>query len=439
MAEVVLAHAIEVRQDLPLPLGYVVVGASSALAISFVGLSLLWRSSRFHGDRGRPVPAVVQRVLDSAPLRRALRALGLLLTAFTAVAAVFGPDVASNPTASLVYVTFWVGLVPLSLLLGPVWRLLNPLRTLHAGLCRVLRLDPRRGLLPLPAWIGYWPAAITLFSFVWLELAAPEPASLATIRSFFGMYAAANIAAGICFGARWFERGDGFEVYSSLIGRLAPLGRRRDGRLVLRNPFDGLDGLPVAPGLVATMCVLLGSTAFDGFSRSSFWISHLQNSTLPASTWASLGLIAVILLVGLCYTVAARLGGLVGATDSGTLPGAFAHAIVPIAVGYLIAHYFSLLVFGGQQTIGLASDPLVTGANLFGTRGNVIDYSIVSVTQIAFVQVIAVVAGHLCGVVAAHDRAVRLFPRAHAVAGQLPMLVLMVGYTIGGLLLLLSP
>lgn len=440
MAELVLAHGVDVRQDLPLPLSYVIAGAVCALVISFVGLSLLWRSSRFDAaPAGRPVPAAVERVADSGPVRWALRAVGLLLTGFTALAAIFGPDLGSNPTAGLVYVVFWVGLVPASLLLGPVWRLLNPLRTIQYAVCRMLRIDPEKGRLPLPLWIGYWPAALSLYSFVWLELAASDPTSLPVIRTFFAAYAVVNIAAGITFGARWFDKGDGFEVYSTLIGRLSPLGRRYDGRLVLRNPFDGLVGLPVGPGLVATVCVLVGSTAFDGFSRSSFWTRLVQNSVLPETTWATAGLVAVILVVAACYTVAARLGGTFSATDRGRLPGTFAHAVVPIAVGYLVAHYFSLFVFGGQLTFSLASDPLVTGDDLFGTRGNGIDYSVVSATQIALVQVLAVVAGHLFGVVAAHDRAVRLFPRTHAVAGQLPMLVLMVGFTIGGLTLLLAP
>lgn len=440
MVDAVLAHGIRVKQDLPLPLGHLIAGAALALAISFVGLGALWRTSRFRGDQGgRPIPAAVQTVLDSSPFRRALRTVGLVLTGFAAAAAILGPDVPSNPTAGLVYVIFWVGLVPLFLLLGPVWRLLNPLRTIHHALCRTLRVDPATGILPLPSWIGYWPAAITLYSFLWLELAAPNPTSLPMLRTFFALYAAVNIIAGVCFGARWFDKGDCFEVYSSLIGRLAPLGRRRDGRLVLRNPFDGLDGLPVAPGLVPTVCVMLGSTAFDGFTRSTFWIHQTQTSSLPTTTWASVGLIAVILLVAACYAAATKLGGMLSTTERRALPGAFAHAIVPIAIGYLIAHYFSLFIYGGQQTLILASDPLVNGANLFGTGSNVIDYSMVSPAQIALIQLAAVVTGHVFGVIAAHDRAIRLFRRTDAIRGQLPMLVLMAVYTVAGLTLLLAP
>ena len=138
------------------------------------------------------------------------------------------------------------------------------------------------------------------------------------------------------------------------------------------------------------------------------------------------------------YALAAWLAGVLGRVYAPGLPTAFAHSIVPIAAGYLVAHYFSFFIFGGQQTLILASDPLVDGANLFGTAEHGVDYQVVSTTTIAVVQVVSVIVGHLLGVITAHDRAVRLFPRRSAVVGQLPMLVLMVGYTIGGLTLLFA-
>jgi hypothetical protein len=243
------------------------------------------------------------------------------------------------------------------------------------------------------------------------------------------------------FGSRWFDRGDGFEVYSALIGRLAPIGRRADGRLVLRNPLDGLDGQPMATGLPATVCVLLGSTAFDGLSSSPAWIGWTQDAALSPTATATLGLLGMILLVLVAYVAAARLAGVLGSARHRlhrAFPLEFAHSLIPIAVGYLVAHYFSLLLFAGQQTLIWASDPLVNGSNLFGTAEGAVNYTLVSTTTIAVVQVLAVLTGHLLGVVAAHDRAVRLFPRRHALAGQLPMLFLMIGYTVGGLTLLFA-
>ncbi|MCI0686158.1 MAG: hypothetical protein L0Y54_02810 [Sporichthyaceae bacterium] len=442
---VVLAHGVGGRQDLPIPFSLALVGAVVALLVSFAALGWLWREPRLRGETaGRPVPIGLQRMLDSTGFRWALRILGLLLVGFVVMAATLGPDRATNPTATWIYVLFWVGLVPASILFGPVWRQLNPLRTLQRGIAALLGTRPEEGLRPLPSRLGYWPAAVSLFAFTWLELVAAERTTLPVLRAFFTIYFVVHLMASVVYGSHWFDRADGFEVYSSLLGRLSPLGRRADGRLVLRSPFNSLDGLAPAAGLVATVCVLLGSTAYDGFSNSPFWIRFTSESDLSPRMSGTMGLLGFVLLAVLTYSMATWLAGVLGSQARDRehagfgLPTLFAHSIIPIAAGYLIAHYFSLLVFEGQHALIFASDPLLKGWNLFGTAERGVDFTIVSASTIAVVQVLAIVIGHICGVVAAHDRAVRLFPRRQAVAGQLPLLVLMVCYTVGGLLLLFS-
>lgn len=97
-----------------------------------------------------------------------------------------------------------------------------------------------------------------------------------------------------------------------------------------------------------------------------------------------------------------------------------------ITLAYAVAHYFSLLVFEGQRLLALASDPVNSGWNLFGTADWTVDYAAVSPTTIAWVQVGAIVVGHLAGVVLAHDRAVALFHGKTATRSQLPLLAAMV-------------
>jgi hypothetical protein len=410
-----LAHGIGERQDLPIPVFYAFAGAFAALFVSFMALALLWSDSRFRGERaGRPLSL---SFADDPRLRWALRAVGLAAAGGVFAVALLGPDDPEvNPAAHLVYVIFWVGLVPASLLLGPVWRLLNPLRTVHL-LCR--------GRDKGPAPFGYWPAAVGLFAFTWMELVSPEPASTRTLLVFFGAYAAVQLAGAVRYGMQWFDRADAFEVYSSLIGRLSPLGRRDDGTLVLRNPFDGLDALPAAPGLVATVCVLLGSTGYDGFSDAPIWVDSLQSGPLGPTATGTLGLLTAIGLVAALYAAGTALAGAIGRRRG--LATQFAHSLVPIAVGYLVAHYFSLFVIDGQQAIILASGLDATP-----------NADIVSPAGIATTQVLAIVAGHVLGVVSAHDRAVRLLPADQAVSGQVPLLLLMVCYTFGGLTLLFA-
>jgi hypothetical protein len=335
-----------------------------------------------------------------------------------------------------VYVLFWVGLVLASLLFGPVWRQLNPVRTVHRRIARAFKVPPARGLFPYPRWLGYWPAAVSLFSFTYLELVVPDRTSTGMLVLYFLLYFQVDLFGAILFGSTWFDRGDGFEVYSSLVGRLSPLGRRDDRRLVLRNPLNGLDALKPAAGLAATACVLLGSTAYDGFSSTTIWVQTITSSGIPPETLGVLGLVGFIAVAYLTFSIATWLAGILGGSCARALPEKFAHSIIPIVVGYVIAHYFSFFVFEGQDALILASDPLTNGSNLLGTADWKINYTILSASTIAVAQVVAIVLGHIIGVIAAHDRAVRLFPPRQAVAGQLPLLILMIGYTIGGLLLL---
>ncbi|WP_406426138.1 hypothetical protein [Streptomyces sp. NBC_01589] len=425
----VLAHGIGSQHDLPLSPFYAFAGAFAALFVSFLALGLLWSASRFRGDRaGRPLPVALQRLADARPTRTVARVVGLAAALFVLLHLLLGPNGPErNPAAGTVYVLLWVGLVPASLLLGPVWRLLNPLRALHLLVCRVLGRAPAAGR-PLPVHLGLWPAAAGLLAFTWLELVAPDPASSTALLLFFVLHGVVHLAGAARYGARWFDHADAFEVYSGLLARLSPLGRRpADRRLVLRSPFNGLDAVPQVPGLVATVCVMLGSTAYDGFSDAPSWITTVQTSPLGRTTAATLGLLAAVALVATLYALCTGATRLISGQLRHPLT-AFAHSLVPIALGYLVAHYFTLFVTEGPHTVMVA----------LGTDNPVPPEPPLAPGGIATLQVVAIVIGHVLGVVAAHDRSVRLFPPARAVAGQLPLLALMIAYTVGGLTLLLA-
>lgn len=444
---IILAHGVGERGDLPVPFPVALNGAAAALVFSFVVLGYAWKRSRWEGagDSGRVLPLWCTRLIDSRGFRIALRVVGLVGTTYVAVAAVVGPDLMTNPTFGAVYVLFWVGLVPLSVLFGPVWRLLNPLRAVHRAIAWALRTPPERGLLPLPAGLGYWPAVVGLFGFVWLELIVPGNTTLPVVRLWFAVYVVVHLMAATLYGSRWFDKGDAFEVYSGLFGRLSPLGRRgSDRRLVVRNPLSDLARVPVAPGLVAVLAVLLGSTGFDGFSASPWWNQFLQAQAAPAALAGTLALLCFVLFVAVSLWGAARLAGGLTGVPARPLPGAFAASVVPIALGYVVAHYVTLLVIEGQRTIIQLSDPLSNGANLLGLTGRGVDYGFSEQPgTVALVKVGAVVVGHVLGVVAAHDKAVYVFAgpessEGAALRGQLPMLVVMIVYTLGGLTLLFA-
>jgi len=436
--DVLLAHGVGTRADLPIPISSAITAAAFAVLVSFLALGVLWPRPRLRGGAaGRPLPVAVQRVVDSRVTTAALRLAALALALLVTAVALVGPaDPPANLAPYAFYVTFWVGLVPASLLLGPVWRRLNPLRTVHAVMARVTGPAPGEDALPR---LGWWPAAVALLAYTWLELAYPGRQDPRHIALFLLAYSLAQLLAALWFGAGWFARADGFEVYSTLLGRLAPLGRRDDGRLVLRSPLDGAAGLRTERGLAAVVVVLVGSTAFDGLTRTTYWQNGPGNAGDARSLPQTLGLALMVALVAGLYVGATALAGWLSGIRDG--PAEYAHSVIPIAAGYAIAHYFSLLLLDGQQTWILASDPFGRGADLFGTAANVVDYRAVSPRTISTVQVLAIVVGHVLGVVLAHDRAVRLGQRAGPVrarTSQYPLLAVMVTFTVGGLVLLLG-
>ena len=439
----VLAHGIGGSKDLPIPLELTIAGAVAALTVSFTVLAVAWRTPRYDAARtGRPAPAWLSRVVESRPWFLALRVLGLLAFAYTVMVAVLGEDSLINPFFGIFYVLLWVGLVPVSLLGGPAYRAISPVRTINAGIAKLTGSDPSAGVFTYPERLGLWPAALGLYAFVWMELVYPFATELGPVRLWCAAYVAAMLLGGALFGDTVYERADPFEVFSTLVGRMSPWGRRGD-ELVVRSPLANLDATPVRAGLVAVMAVLFGSTAFDSFKDSTRWVKFVQGDFVQdnglAHVVTNLGLLAFVLLVGGLFTLGTVLTGVGPDQPRRRLPAQFAHSIVPIVVGYFVAHYLTYFLEVGEQTLIYMSDPFSQGANWFGTADWQVSYFFsYHPTALATVKVLAVVLGHVVGVVAAHDRAIRLLPRRHQLTGQLPLLVVMVMFTAGGLYLLFS-
>lgn len=296
-------HGIASRHDLPLPFSYLVVGAGLALTVSFVVLLLAWRSPRFARVGGLELPRLTQFV-DAPATRVVTQLLVLAAYGWAALALVAGQDLLTNPVFGFVYVWMWVGLIPLSLLLGQVWRATNPVRTVHRLLCAVARVDPEQGLLRLPRRLGVWPAALGIFGFGWLELVQPDRTTLAVLRVWALGWFVLLVLGAIVFGARWIAAADPFEAYARTIAQLSPW-RRVGDTLRLVNPLAGLTAWRPPPGAVGLVAALLGSTAFDSFANTSWWIQKVQSSEVVTVVWATGGLAALILLVLATFALAA--------------------------------------------------------------------------------------------------------------------------------------
>ena len=303
-------------------------------------------------------------------------------------------------------------------------------------------------MTPLPAWsaipqrLGYWPAAAGLFAFVWQELVNPQSAYLGSVRIWLAIYLAVMLVGAAVFGDVWIARADPFEIYSSLVAKLSFWGR--DGaRLVVRSPLANLATTTPRAGLLAVVSVLFGSTAFDSYKDTLPWLRFVQDVGLDPIVTNSVALLVFCSVVGGTFTAAAMSTGVETtgphAVRRSALPALLAHSVIPIIVGYITAHYLSYLIEQGQSTLIQLSDPMVRGDNLLGTANLSVDYWLsFHPSLLAVIQVLAVVTGHIVGVIAAHDRAISLLPPRHHVTGQIGMLIVMVGYTATGLYLLMG-
>lgn len=447
------AHGLSSGPQLPIPQWLFGWAASIVLVLSFVGLSVLWTRPRLEGlaaGRTARVPVVVRRIG-----RPVLGALGISLYGATVWAGLTGTEnTQANLAPTMVFVAFWVGVPVLSVFVGDVWRVISPWRAIADLGGWLVRRSSSAVPRPVswPARLGTWPAAGVLLVFGWLELAAADrddPSLLGLVALLYG--AAMLIGAGV-FGKTFLDRADGFGRYFHLASTLAPIVWR-DGRVGLRVPGSGLGELRPAPGLVAVVLVLIGTTSFDGLSGGDAWTADGALGPVLEDAFAGLGLglagaatAADTVGLALCILVVSGfvLLGIAGmrrtapaGRGTAELLRRFAPSLVPIALGYAIAHYVSLLAVNGQALGFLLSDPRGDGSNLFGTANWSIDYAVFSPETTWYLQVVALVGGHVAGLVAAHDIALRTFrgPRA-AARSQYWMLAVMVSFTSLGLWLL---
>lgn len=430
-----LAHGLGGSTDLPIPITYALIGGAWALAASFAILLVAWKTPRLDAGRlRRPLPGLT-RVVDAPAFRGVVGALAVALAVWVGLASVLGPQDSSNALMGVFYVLVWVGLVPASLIAGPVWRVVSPVRALHRGVCVVLRRNPSRGAVPLPA-VGVLPAVVGLFAFVWLELASADPGSVAAVRLWCLVYVVVLLLGGFVFGERWFAAADPFEVFSDVVARLSWLRRDREsGQLAAVSPLDNAASLPIRRGTVAVIATLLGSTAFDSLAQTPFWKDLARGADpVPART---LGLLACIAIVGTAFWLAARTTGGVSRDERARLPGLLAHSLIPIVVGYFVAHYLTYLVEKGQQSVFTLFDPFDRGWNPLGIADASVNYALSSHPSVlASITVLAVVIGHIVGVTLAHDTSLRVLPKRHALTGELALMMVMVLYTFLGLYLL---
>ena len=447
------AHAFAQRYDLPLPLWHYLAGAGAAVAVSFVVMTRL----PAHGllERSMLIAVVPRSVVRPlAALARGTGAAALVLLVAVGLLAEQG-DWDSNLLPVAVWVLWWVGLTLVTMLLGPVWRLVDPWQAIAAHAIG-RRAAGRPGRL---ARAGCWPAVVLFLCFTFAELVWTEnavPWKLATAVIAWSILALAGMA---WWGrAAWRRHCDPFDRFFGLVARVSPLAWQEVAggtALRLRWPGAGLlnAGRVAPPSQVAFILVMIATVSFDGLSETPLWeavtgeaLALLYGAGVVAR-WGygvsgalikSAGLLAVPLGFAALYLLACVATARIGREAPGTAACRFALSLVPIAVGYHLAHYLSYILVQGQAALPLMSDPFALGWNIFGTRGREVDIGVIDMRTVWLVAVLAIVAGHVVAVILAHAEASRAYG-GRALASQIPMLVLMVGYTMLSLWILAQP
>ena len=419
-------------------------GAGATIVLTFAAMALFFSKSDVAARR-----AGVGLCTVSPALTGIIRGVALAIFFFTVGAGFIGvQDPFRNLITTMVWVTWWVGFAFVCALVGDLWALASPFRI------------PLKGFLRYPTRLGAWPAVALFFAFAWAELVWRDkdvPAYLASVAL---GYALLTWTAAACFGTEaWLRNGEAFSIAFGVFGRFAPL-YGQDHVLRVRLPGAGLLADERVPVSIAVFVLLmLSSVTCDGFfetplmrglETAALSSPRLASALFTASEWGldesqlirSATLAAFPLLFVAAFWLTAWAMRRLSRQNQGVsqTAGAFVLTLVPIAVAYHLAHYFSLLVTAGQFMIPLVSDPFGFGWNLFGTAGYKVDLGAVSPYVFWYGAVFLIVTGHVIAVVLAHVAALRLFGSARAAAAsQIPMVALMVGYTMVSLWILAQP
>lgn len=487
MAHGILLHGFGLRYDLPVPLPYYVSAAAAVVVLSFVLVVVFVRAGgEEHGYprlRLDTMPAIGPLARGPVP-RLVLGAIGVFTLLTVIATGLFGaPDATDNPAEYLTWVYFWAATVVVAAVVGNVYALLNPWSALYDLGARLLGRRDAAPLVRYPERLGVWPAVAGYLVFAFFELASGGSANPRAVAGAAIAFTVCTLAAMVVFGRDvWLARGEPFSLLFHLIGAFAPVEvrsedpgacarcrsycepgqrvcancgecyrRSRQPSVALRPHAVGLTRIGLLGwDLVVFVVLMLSSLAFDGISATPFWagiydgvlpVTDAFGSAAPAVIKGA-GLVGVTVLFGVVYLVFAQLirrfgGGEATLLRVGTL---FAYTLIPIALVYFAAHFYSYIVIQGQGLWPLLADPFHTGARLLPTAGYRPSFALADAGMVWYLQVVLIVLGHVLAVYLAHLRSLDLFPRSRAaLRSQLPMLVLMIVYTSVSLWILAQP
>ncbi len=458
------AHGFGQRYDLALPLSLYLIGAAAAVVFSFLIAGLFLRHPSHRRLYPRLVLAGAGWWVIACPLVVILKLIALVVFGVTVLAGFFGSrDPYQNIAPTMVWIIWWVGLAYVCAFVGNLWAVANPWRTVFEGAEWLYRRFASRRVrsfrLPYPDVLGVWPACILLLTFSSIELVFPNaavPRDLAWLAVAYSVLTWVGMA---LYGKDvWISRVEVFSLLFGTFARFAPIDAKvrdhvggQEREWVLR-PFGAglLDSEPVSTSMMAFVLALLATVLFDGALGTGEWAALEDGvaARLPGLGEAAslvirtVGIVAFwLIFLGLFTAIGAAMSAAVGGKRSPLqMAQDFALTLVPIAIGYHLAHYLLYLLIQGQYIVPLASDPFGRGWNLFGTAGYRVDIAVLGARFAWYTALTSVVLGHVAAVYLAHTKAMRILDgRAVALRCEVPLTALMVAFTFLSLSLLAEP
>ncbi len=349
---------------------------------------------------------------------------------------------ARDPMHNLMTLVFWTGVwiaLPLgSMLLGNLWRPLNP----WTGPVRIARvLLNRTGSIGLSR-LGHLPAVLGYGGFVWFQIVSMSPDDPFVLASAAAAYWIVIFTLAVLEGDAWLQKGEFLTVLMGWLSRVSPLWVESDGtrsRHILGWPGAQVLRLPpLTRSEIALVTMALAALTFDGLAETFWWQAIIGENPLEPTgrsgvMWDnSLGLLLAWALTAGTILGAIRLGqGFGGRFATGPIMLSF----LAIAAGYHAAHNLVTLLTAGQYTLAALNDPLFRGDSVLGLSEFFVSFGFLAnagtMPLIYAAQFAAILLAHLLAVYLSLKLAGQAPARAH-----LPLTLLMVGYTTLGLWLL---
>ena len=466
------AHGFGERYDLPIPLGFFLVGASLTIILSFVVIGLF--VSYAHKRRN----FVPTRTLMSTDMLQSpsMKVIGVLIKisaisifALLLATGLFG---SRNPTENFsvifIWIIWWVGFGLAIPIIGNFWASINPITIIFDAIyfmlskncklkknCKGFRHKyncPKYGehnFAPYPNILKYWLIVFWFLLFAWIENsgygAAPNDLARCVI-----LYTTVSIIGMLVYGKDiWLSRGEVFNVYYNIMGSFGFLEFVRDERgslinINIRPPVVGLLKLQTGSiSFVAFHIILLATITFDGLSETFIWYKAIDLFVpiFGLTGLEFLGLIFMPVVFFLAYYLFSWIIYLVaGEMNLNKILTVFVFALTPIAIAYHIAHYFSYIVITGQMLIPLISDPFGFGWDMFGTAEYTTNIGLINAKLIWYLSVITIMFGHVFSILISHVKSTESYSnRSLATKSQYPMMILMVFYTALSLWIIAQP